>query len=61
MTAKYRFTSWFASPGREDAYSDENKTQLLAFMKRQGEVGEAIAAVEWDWFDVQQKLEEAAT
>ncbi len=45
---------------REDAYSEENKPQLLAFMKRQGEVTEAIAAVEWDWFEVQQKLEEAA-
>ena len=46
--------------GHEGAYAEENKTQLLAFMKRQGEVTEAIAVVEWDWFDVQQKLEETA-
>jgi len=49
--------TWLA---REDAYAEENKTQLLAFVKRQGEVTEAIAALEWDWFEVQQKLEEAA-
>ena len=49
--------TWLA---REDAYAEENKTQLLAFLKRQGELTEAIAAVEWDWFEVQQKLEEAA-
>ena len=46
--------------GREDAYAEENKTQLLAFLKRQGEVTDAVAALEWDWFEVQQKLEEAA-
>ena len=46
--------------GREGAYAEENKTRLLAFMTRQGQLTEAIAAVEWDWFEVQQKLEETA-
>ncbi len=49
--------SWLAQEG---AYAEENKTRMLEFLKRQGEVTEAIAALEWDWFEVQQKLEEAA-
>ena len=48
--------SWL---GREDAYAEENKTQMLDFLKRQGEVADALAALEWQWFEVQQKLEEA--
>ena len=47
---------WLA---REDAYAEENKTKLLELLKRQGEVSEAVEALEWRWLEVQQKLEEA--
>ena len=50
--------TWLA---REDAYAEENKTQMLASLKRQGEVSDAIAALEWRWLEVQQKLEEATS
>ncbi|MBL8525471.1 MAG: ATP-binding cassette domain-containing protein [Betaproteobacteria bacterium] len=49
--------TWLA---REDAYAEENKALMLDFLKRQGEVTEAISAIEWQWFEVQQKLEEIA-
>jgi ATP-binding cassette, subfamily F, member 3 len=49
--------TWLA---REDAYADENKTLMLDFLKRQGEVAEKIGAIEWQWLEVQQKLEETA-
>ncbi|MEO8104054.1 MAG: ABC transporter, partial [Betaproteobacteria bacterium] len=45
---------------QEDAYADENKATMLNFLKRQGEVADAIATLEWKWLEVQQKLEEAA-
>ena len=48
--------TWLA---REHAYAEENKTQMLASLKRQGEVNDAIEALEWRWLEVQQKLEEA--
>jgi ATP-binding cassette subfamily F protein 3 len=47
--------TWLA---REDSYAEENKTLMLDFLKRQGEVGDAIAALEWQWFELQQKLED---
>jgi len=50
--------TWLA---QEDAYAEENKTLMLDFLKRQGEVSDSIAALEWQWLDVQQKLEEATT
>ena len=50
--------TWLA---REDAYAEQNKTQMLASLKRQGEVSDAIAALEWRWLEVQQKLEEATS
>ena len=50
--------AWLA---QEDAYAEEKKTRLLEFLKRQGEVVDAIAALEWQWLEVQQKLEEATT
>ena len=49
--------TWLA---REDAYADENKTLMLDFLKRQGEVADKIGAVEWQWLELQQKLEESA-
>ena len=48
--------TWLA---REHAYAEENKSQMLASLKRQGEVSDAITALEWQWLEVQQKLEEA--
>ena len=48
--------TWLA---REDAYAEENKTRMLEFLKRQAEISDAIAALEWQWFEVQQKLEAA--
>ena len=48
--------TWLA---REDAYAEENKTRMLEFLKRQAEISEAVAALEWQWFEVQQKLEGA--
>jgi ATP-binding cassette, subfamily F, member 3 len=45
---------------REDAYIDENKTRLQEMLKRQGEVVTQIGDLEWQWFDVQQRLEEAS-
>ena len=50
--------SWLA---QENAYAEENKTRMLDFLKRQGEVNDAIAVLEWQWLEVQQKLEEATT
>ena len=50
--------TWLA---HEDAYAEQNKTQMLASLKRQGEVGDAISALEWQWLEVQQKLEEKST
>ncbi len=50
--------NWLA---REDAYVEENKPRLLEFLKRQTEVAEAVATLEWQWFEVQQKMEEATT
>jgi ATP-binding cassette, subfamily F, member 3 len=47
--------TWLA---QEDAYAEENKTLMLDFLKRQGEVADGIAALEWQWLEVQQKLEE---
>jgi hypothetical protein len=47
---------WLAT---EDAYTDDNKSQLQEMLKRQGEVVTLLADVEWKWFDVQQKLEMA--
>ena len=33
---------------------------MLDFLKRQGEVADKIGAVEWQWLELQQKLEESA-
>jgi ATP-binding cassette, subfamily F, member 3 len=49
---------WLAS---ESAYTDDNKARLQEMLKRQGEVVAEIADLEWRWFEVQQKLEEATT
>ncbi len=49
--------AWLA---QEDAYAEENKATMLNFLKRQGEVADAIATLEWKWLEVQQKLEEIA-
>jgi ATP-binding cassette, subfamily F, member 3 len=48
---------WLAS---EDAYADTNKPRLQEMLKRQGEVVAEISDIEWEWLDVQQKLEEDA-
>ncbi|MBL8510846.1 MAG: ATP-binding cassette domain-containing protein [Betaproteobacteria bacterium] len=54
---KGNIETWLAG---EAAYVEANKNQLLDFLKRQGEITEAIETLEWQWFEVQQKLEESA-
>ena len=43
-----------------DAYADASKPRLQEMLKRQGELVTEISDVEWEWLDVQQKLEEDA-
>ena len=45
---------------REDSYADENKARLQETLKRQGEVTVEIESIEWQWFELQQKLEAVA-
>ena len=47
---------WLAT---EEAYAEQNKPRLQEMLKRQGEVVTLLADVEWEWFEVQQKLEES--
>jgi ATP-binding cassette, subfamily F, member 3 len=49
--------NWLAA---ETAYSEENKALLQEKLKRQGEVKQALEDLEWQWFEVQQKLEDVA-
>lgn len=49
--------TWLAA---EAAYAEENKTALQDKLKRQGEVKQALEDIEWQWLEVQQKLEDAA-
>ena len=44
--------------GGEEAYLEQNKSRLADMVKRQGELVGEIEAVEWKWFEVQQRLEE---
>jgi ATP-binding cassette, subfamily F, member 3 len=54
---KSELDAWLVS---ETAYTDGNRELLQEKLKRQGEVKTAIEDVEWQWFEVQQKLEEAS-
>ncbi len=56
-TERNNIEQWLAN---ETAYSEENKPQLQEMLKRQGEIVVEIADLEWKWFEVQQKLEEAS-
>jgi ATP-binding cassette subfamily F protein 3 len=49
--------NWLAD---EAAYKEENKTLLQEKLKRQGEVKQRLEDIEWQWFEVQQKLEDVA-
>jgi ATP-binding cassette subfamily F protein 3 len=55
-TERGNIESWLAN---EEAYTDANKAQLQEMLKRQAEVVAEIEALEWKWFEVQQKLEAA--
>jgi ATP-binding cassette, subfamily F, member 3 len=57
ITERGNIEQWLT---REDAYTEENKPQLQAMLKRQGEVASEISDIEWKWLEVQQKLEEIA-
>jgi ATP-binding cassette subfamily F protein 3 len=47
--------AWLAS---SDAYAEENRPALAAKVKRQGELGSALAALEDDWLWAQARLDE---
>jgi ATP-binding cassette subfamily F protein 3 len=49
--------NWLAGA---DAYAEANKERLQEALKRQGEVKRTIESIEWEWFAVQEKLEQAS-
>jgi ATP-binding cassette, subfamily F, member 3 len=49
--------NWLAGA---DAYVEANKERLQEALKRQGEVKQTIESIEWEWFAVQEKLEQAS-
>ena len=49
--------NWLAGT---DAYAEANKERLHEALKRQGEVKQTIESIEWNWFAVQEKLEQAS-
>ncbi len=54
---KSELDAWLVS---EAAFADENRELLQEKIKRQGELKVAVENVEWQWFEVQRKLEEAS-
>jgi ATP-binding cassette, subfamily F, member 3 len=54
---KAELDNWLAEA---DAYAETNKERLHEALKRQGELRQAIETIEWEWFAVQEKLEQAS-
>lgn len=54
---KAELYNWLAGT---DAYAEANKERLQEALKRQGELRQGIESIEWEWFAVQEKLEQAS-